>query len=356
MEKAEKHNISLDMIRILAIFMVLSVHAGQYVNENVKQYTGIGAKGVTLFFILSGYLAMESYQRISHNGNAIDYYKNRVKRILPQYYFILIFEYIVNLQLYHTYGYSYGEIFEPLNGICGLKYLRYFLFLHGVLPSNNYLWWNNGFALWTMSSFAFFYLIVPLLFRFIRNWKVSLFITIALLILRQSMVNLTVDIFKLFGAFNDPYSVALDEPINNICYFMIGITVWHLKDKRAVFGFGALAAVVAVFSSMTFYGYEMIFTALLIFAISFPINQYTPIAMKKVIRQLCSMSFFIYLSHMVFLPHVAHQIDKFSITGWLKYALMMIGIFLTCWVFFRIYKLIAYLISLAVKRVRPRVS
>ena len=274
MEKVQQHNISLDLLRILATLMVMSVHAGQYVGESVMQYTGIGAKGVTLFFILSGYLAMESYKRISQNGNALDYYKNRIKRILPPYYFILIFEYIVNLQLYHTYGYSYSQIFEPVNGVCGLKYLRYFFFLQGVLPSNNYLWWNNGFALWSMSSFAFFYLVVPFLYKCIRNWKVSLFITIVLLAARQSMMDLTVNLFGLFGSFSDPNAVASAEPINNLCYFMLGITVWHMRDKRSALGLGALSIIIAVLSSMNFYGYEMIFTALLVFAISFPINQY----------------------------------------------------------------------------------
>ena len=53
---------SLDILRIIAALMVLMVHVGQWTGLN--KWTDVGAKGVPLFFILSGYLAMVSCHRI----------------------------------------------------------------------------------------------------------------------------------------------------------------------------------------------------------------------------------------------------------------------------------------------------
>lgn len=57
---------SLDILRIVAALMVLMVHVGQWTGLN--KWTDVGAKGVPLFFILSGYLAMVSCHRIFKHG------------------------------------------------------------------------------------------------------------------------------------------------------------------------------------------------------------------------------------------------------------------------------------------------
>ena len=66
-------NMSLDILRIVAALMVLMVHVGQ--RTGLNKWTDVGAKGVPLFFILSGYLAMASCYRIfSMDGTVKDYY------------------------------------------------------------------------------------------------------------------------------------------------------------------------------------------------------------------------------------------------------------------------------------------
>ena len=51
-----KHkNVALDELRILAALMVLGVHTGQKVG--LGDAAAVGAQGVQLFFLLSGYLA-----------------------------------------------------------------------------------------------------------------------------------------------------------------------------------------------------------------------------------------------------------------------------------------------------------
>ena len=96
-------NMSLDILRIIAALMVLMVHVGQWTGLN--KWTDVGAKGVPLFFILSGYLAMVSCHRIfSMDGTVKDYYIGRAKRILPMYYWALFLDYIYSIYMYHSQG------------------------------------------------------------------------------------------------------------------------------------------------------------------------------------------------------------------------------------------------------------
>ena len=49
-------------------------------------------------------------------------------------------------------------------------FLRYFVFLQMWLPSDNWMLWNNRNVLWTMSAFAFFYLLAPWLYRLCKRF------------------------------------------------------------------------------------------------------------------------------------------------------------------------------------------
>lgn len=120
-------NMSLDILRIIAALMVLMVHVGQWTGLN--KWTDVGAKGVPLFFILSGYLAMVSCHRIFRHGwHVKDYYIGRAKRILPMYYWALFLDYIYSIYMYHSQGLSIPEIFNFFKGPCGIRYIRYVFF------------------------------------------------------------------------------------------------------------------------------------------------------------------------------------------------------------------------------------
>ena len=74
-----KHkNVALDELRILAALMVLGVHTGQKVG--LGDAAAVGAQGVQLFFVLSGYLAAAS---LSRHPELLPYYQRRIRRILP---------------------------------------------------------------------------------------------------------------------------------------------------------------------------------------------------------------------------------------------------------------------------------
>ena len=54
------------------------------------------------------------------------------------------------------------------------------------------------------------------------------------------------------------------EPINYLYIFLLGCMVYFVKDEKNRFALGMACLVVAVLTSMQFFGYELIFTACLI--------------------------------------------------------------------------------------------
>ena len=160
-----KHkNVALDELRILAALMVLGVHTGQKVG--LGDAAAVGAQGVQLFFVLSGYLAAAS---LSRHPEPLPYYQRRIRRILPLYWLVLVLRWLFDAVRYLAAGASAAQLFGP-GGPCGPGYLRYFVFLQMWLPSDNWMLWNNRNVLWTMSAFAFFYLLAPWLYRLCKRF------------------------------------------------------------------------------------------------------------------------------------------------------------------------------------------
>ena len=165
----DNHNLNMDLLRVMATGMVLLCHLGGLLHIN----TNVGSTGVELFFVLSGYLIFESLER---TNSIPKYYKKRFIRIIPIYYLALIVIWIWDLFKYHIiYGQSIMSLIS-YDGYCGPKFLRYFLFLQEFIPSENSEIWNNRYALWTMSSFAFFYIVAPVLYKYIKKFSQAIII------------------------------------------------------------------------------------------------------------------------------------------------------------------------------------
>lgn len=91
-----KHkNVALDELRILAALMVLGVHTGQKVG--LGDAAAVGAQGVQLFFVLSGYLAAAS---LSRHPEPLPYYQRRIRRILPLYWLVLVLRWLFDAVRY----------------------------------------------------------------------------------------------------------------------------------------------------------------------------------------------------------------------------------------------------------------
>lgn len=150
----------LDTLRTFAVLLVITAHwmpAQSFMNK----YTANGILGVTLFFVLSGFLItgilLKSKNVIDEGGsikNAFKtFYLRRALRIFPLYYFVLILAYFFNT-----------------------ANIRENFIWHFFYASNFYFWkvnhWQGHLShLWSLSVEEQFYLFWPALILFIPRKK-----------------------------------------------------------------------------------------------------------------------------------------------------------------------------------------
>ncbi|MBE5837172.1 acyltransferase family protein [Butyrivibrio sp.] len=279
-----KRNINLDIVRILAAFMVLSVHIGQHIGKDF----GVGAKGVQLFFVLSGYLAFSSVQ----NKTVLQYYKSRLIRILPTYYFCLILIYLEDIvKAIHE-----GTLSEVFKGQCGIGFFRYVFFIHCFIPSNNWNMWNNHSALWTMSSFIGFYLLAPWLYKVIKNTYVGIAVLFMLLFSRNWMINA---IQQMLSSYPDEAHIeyfSSMNPLTELYCFLFGAVLFIAIKESKQYLYLLILLIGMIISSLSWYSYEIVFVILVAVSVLCE-NMTSNIAISKIINWLSKGSFTLYLVH-----------------------------------------------------------
>ncbi len=163
---------AIEGLRAIAAFMVFIVHyaaqfipwidTGSLTSELIGYYRHIGAKGVELFFVISGFLiyGMLIRKSVPFPG----YFKRRVKRLYPTF--------LVMLSLYIMLSFLFpSENKIPSNTADAINYiLLNILMLPGFFPIEPIMT-----VAWSLSYEMFLYLSLPLfiyLFK-LRNWSVN---------------------------------------------------------------------------------------------------------------------------------------------------------------------------------------
>lgn len=162
-------NNCFDFIRmVLAINIVMQHLATLSQNTTLSvlnQFSNsdIAVKG---FFVISGFLVSKSY---INTKSIKEYYIKRARRILPAYIFIILFVSI----LFSIF--SSLDVTDYFSNINLYKYIGWnLIFLNFVSPclpglfENNLLCAVNG-SLWTLKIEESFYLILPIIFYFIKK-------------------------------------------------------------------------------------------------------------------------------------------------------------------------------------------
>lgn len=290
-ENTSENRVNLDIVRILAAFMVLAVHIGQKVGFNAS----VGAKGVQLFFVLSGYLICFSIEKYSLKT----YIKKRIYRIVPTYWIVLILDYIWDIIRYSR-TMPLAEVFA---GPCSFRYLRYFFFLQTIIPSDNWNLWNNRYALWTMSSFAVFYIFAPVICKLLnRFWKTLSVLFIFLL--ATPFVSTWIATVLEGGGYDSAVYFSACNPICNLYCFLFGVCIYYAIKENKSHYYVLLLFVALIVTSGQWYFYEIIFTLLILF-----MSQNKPIFLSKkcqnVLAYISGMTFTLYLCHPMILEMIA---------------------------------------------------
>ncbi|MFM1854106.1 MAG: hypothetical protein RL164_1424 [Bacteroidota bacterium] len=152
MEIAENRVFGLDILRFIAIFMVLLGHSLILAPQSVKKVVNpFLYDGVAIFFVLSGFLIGGILLKVLNKGAAswaglIDFWKRRWMRTLPVYLFVLLY------LLIYT-GLVLPKKFPS-------EWYRFFFFIQNIFGHH-----RPGFfaEAWSLSIEEWFYLSVPLL-------------------------------------------------------------------------------------------------------------------------------------------------------------------------------------------------
>lgn len=171
-----KHYRSLDLLRALAIGLVITAHTVSAQGSSKYWYFGLGGTGVDLFFVLSGWLLGNQLVREyndTKNINLSKFWIRRWMRTLPAYYVVLFFTIFQQI------------VIHPENP---LKF-EYILFIQ------NYTNLPYFGVSWSLCVEEQFYLIIaPIILLFAKIGRYFWSIVIIILIIPFTL--------RMFGVFN----------------------------------------------------------------------------------------------------------------------------------------------------------
>jgi peptidoglycan/LPS O-acetylase OafA/YrhL len=150
----------LDFLRAVAVLLVIVGHTLETWSHSVG---GLGRVGVTLFFVLSGFLitllALQEYARFGQVDMAA-FYRRRVARLLPAFYLFLVMGISV-LWLHHR-PIPWAAILASM-----FYYINYYQAFTGAAT-------NLVSHCWSLAVEEQFYLLWPMCFVLLLRWKSGL--------------------------------------------------------------------------------------------------------------------------------------------------------------------------------------
>lgn len=104
----------ISVIRMVATIAVFLIHFNSVcpLPEPLRTAATYGQDGLWVYYFLSGYLAMVSYE---HTGSTKEYWQKRIIRIFPLYYGWLLI-----LFIFRSFFFSWGGVQTGLRGFAPL--------------------------------------------------------------------------------------------------------------------------------------------------------------------------------------------------------------------------------------------
>lgn len=171
----QAHIQAIDALRGIAILSVLIYHwitqpfSSMLAELRIYNMATLGAYGVDLFFVISGFLIGRILLKLEKGLSLISFYLKRIFRIWPLYYLLLGTVYVVGGGLK-----VFGEI----------PYWSYFLFIFNFWESFVGLKFSPAFlTLWSLALEEQFYLAGPLIFFFLDKGKLKYLVLTGIMIL-----------------------------------------------------------------------------------------------------------------------------------------------------------------------------
>jgi peptidoglycan/LPS O-acetylase OafA/YrhL len=174
--KSSHHRIlGLDILRSAAILLVVYTHIAPFLSYYFPMLEGIIIPdGVTVFFVLSGYLIgqlilkqLQTKEEFTFS-DVFTFLKRRWWRTLPNYYLFLLLNFIL----------IYWQL---IPGQFRIYNFTYFIFCQNLIKPFDFMFWES----WSLSIEEWFYLVFPILiflvFRFTKWTKEKVYVSVCLL-------------------------------------------------------------------------------------------------------------------------------------------------------------------------------
>jgi peptidoglycan/LPS O-acetylase OafA/YrhL len=173
---------NFDLLRLLAALQVLLMHASVHLEFDLGFLGNIleNFSGVTIFFTISGFLITMSYDR---NRKLKSYFRNRFLRIYPALWVCLLFTIILMLA---RQSITFSQLFSKDMGLYVLSQMSFFQFWTPDILRSWGVGTPNG-SLWTIPVEIEFYIILPLIFLFIK--KIPLIVKFIILFVISYLIN-----------------------------------------------------------------------------------------------------------------------------------------------------------------------
>lgn len=222
------YNTHLSHIRFLAAFIVFMFHSYNSFYGGFRAQSAIfgfgwlsdGYTGVSLFFVLSGYLFMTKLLSSDKNIDTVIFYKNRLLRIFPLF---LTFLFV---------SFSLGKIeFRPYD------FLYIFATNLGKPTPSDFV--ITG-VLWTISIELTFYLVFPFIGRFAKENGISYLLKMLFLIILIRIAS--------FITLENPVPIFYTTLIGRFDQFVVGMAASMIIDKYFTKKIAPLFVGIAVFT------------------------------------------------------------------------------------------------------------
>jgi peptidoglycan/LPS O-acetylase OafA/YrhL len=299
----------IDAMRGVAILLVLLVHVGEYGQQLayfpdlLSQFISNGQCGVQVFLLVSAYTLMHSqYSRKDEPNLTRRFYLRRFFRVAPMYYVGIVY-----FTLQNFVGFNHLFYLQAWTNIDVRGLITNIFFVHGFSPNTINSYVPGG---WSIAVEMTFYLIFPLLFKYITNLNRALSLVIGSLILQKVlMLSLSSDLF-----FTHNYFLSMWFP-NQLPIFALGIFVFHIVNQQTFYisKINILLTALLCFgyiylSVPTHFAYAFVFGILLICFHNFSLDKVSGF----VLGWIGKISYSMYLVHFA----VLYFIGKFHFTDY----------------------------------------
>ncbi len=284
----------LDFLRMVSILIVLFSHwikeCGILLLKPLGEY---GVYGVNLFFVISGFLITRNLIISSYSNSLkkvlLYFFKNRMLRLFPAYYLLLIFLFL------SQYLFHFWVVYDYSHYLWFIAYIPNFFFYYNgwPYPSINHMW--------SLAVEEQFYLFWPFVIYIFKKYLTPVFLVFIAFGFYFITLFYDMDTAKLFPMGNFSYLaggaiLAIYEPRLNIKISLLGIV---------------LGCLVLLFIPLHFIIFDLIIAIVFVLLVNIFCKDFKPYFAQifgyQPLLYIGKISYGIYLYHR-FVPHFIYSI------------------------------------------------